>query len=263
MPESDPDTSTFIGRNPVLEALERGDVGLEKVMLEPGVGGERIGKIRALAGEQGVPVQYVPTNRLDHEAQGAAHQGVVAIAAPIQYAAVDDMLSEIAPTWDEVQHRQPLLLVIDRVTDPRNYGAMLRSAVAAGVDGVIVPATSMAPLNAAAIKASAGTATRLPIARTDNLARTLDALKERGYWMCGAEGSSETTLWEVDWDRPLAVVMGSEGEGLATDVSEACDVLASIPMRGPAESLNVSVATGILLFAAARPRIEKAPTVQN
>lgn len=260
---SDPDTSTLIGRNPVLEALERGDVGIEKVMLESGVGGERIGKIRSLAGEQGVPVQYVPTNRLDHEAQGAAHQGVVAIAAPIQYAAVDDMLSDVAPTWDDVQARQPLLLVIDRVTDPRNYGAMLRSAVAAGVDGVIVPATSMAPLNAAAIKASAGTATRLPIARTDDLPRVLEQLKERGYWICGAEGSAETTLWDVDWDRPLAVVMGSEGEGLAPDVAEACDVLASIPMRGPAESLNVSVAAGIFLFAAARPRVEKAPTVQD
>jgi 23S rRNA (guanosine2251-2'-O)-methyltransferase len=263
MPESDSDTSTFIGRNPVLEALERGDVGLEKVMLEPGVGGERIGKIRSLADAQGVPVQYVPTNRLNHEAEGAAHQGVVAIAAPIQYATVDDMLSDIAPTWDDVQHREPLLLVIDRVTDPRNYGAMLRSAVAAGVDGVIVPATSMAPLNAAAIKASAGTATRLPIARTDDLAQTLDQLKERGYWICGAEGTSETPMWDVDWDRPLAVVMGSEGQGLAPDVAAACDVLTSIPMRGPAESLNVSVATGILLFAAARPRIEKAPTVQN
>jgi len=140
---------------------------------------------------------------------------------------------------------------------------MLRSAVAAGVDGVIVPATSMAPLNAAAIKASAGTATRLPIARTGDLARTLDALKERGYWICGAEGAAETTLWEVDWDRPLAVVMGSEDKGLAPDVAAACDVLTSIPMRGPADSLNVSVATGILLFAAARPRVEKAPTVQN
>jgi len=260
---SDSESSTFIGRNPVLEALERGDVGIEKVMLEPGVGGERIGAIRSLADAQGVPVQYVPTTRLDHEAQGAVHQGVVAIAAPIQYAAVDAMLSEIAPTWDDVQARQPLLLVIDRVTDPRNYGAMLRSAVAAGVDGVIVPATSMAPLNAAAIKASAGTATRLPIARTGDLARTLDALKERGYWICGAEGAAETTLWEVDWDRPLAVVMGSEDKGLAPDVAAACDVLTSIPMRGPADSLNVSVATGILLFAAARPRVEKAPTVQN
>jgi 23S rRNA (guanosine2251-2'-O)-methyltransferase len=259
MPDA-PDTSTLIGRNPVLEALERGDVGIEKVMLEPGASGERIGKIRAQAQARGIPVQYVPATRLDHESDGAAHQSVVAITAPIQYATVDGMLSGIAPTWEDAQARKPLILVIDRVTDPRNYGAMLRCAVAAGAEGVIVPATSMAPLNAAAIKASAGTATRIPIARADDLPTVLEQLKERSYWVCGAEGTSETTVWDVDFDRPIAVVMGSEGEGLAPDVEAACDVVASIPMRGPAESLNVSVATGIFLFAAARVRTEQPAT---
>lgn len=252
---SEADTSTIIGRQPVLEALERGEVGIEKVMLEQGASGERIGAIRAAAEARGAPVQYVPTARLKHESQGAAHQGVVAITAPIRYRSVDEMLSDIAPTWDAVKARSPLLLVIDRVTDPRNFGAILRSAVAAGTDGVIVPARSMAPLNAAAIKASAGTAPRIPIARADDLARVLVQLKERGYWVCGAEGTSETSLWEVDWDRPMAVVLGSEGEGLSAEVADACDELVSIPMRGPAESLNVSVAAGLLLFAAARPRM--------
>jgi 23S rRNA (guanosine2251-2'-O)-methyltransferase len=116
----------------------------------------------------------------------------------------------------------------------------------------------MAPLNAAAIKASAGTAPRIPVARTDRFADVLVQVKERGYWVCGAEGTSDTTLWEVDWDRPMVVVLGSEGEGLAPDVAEACDTLASIPMRGPAESLNVSVAAGLLLFEAARARTETA-----
>ncbi len=250
------DTSTLIGRQPVLEALERDEVGIEKVMLQQGASGGRIGAIRALAGERGAPVQYVPEARLRHEADGAAHQGVVAIAAPLQYREVDEMLSEIAPTWSEVKATSPLLLVIDRVTDPRNFGAILRSAVAAGSDGVIVPSREMAPLNAAAIKASAGTAPRIPVARTDDLARVLTQLKERGYWVCGADGTAKTTLWEVDWDRPMAVVLGSEGEGLAPDVAEACDERVAIPMRGPAESLNVSVAAGLLLFTAARPRME-------
>jgi 23S rRNA (guanosine2251-2'-O)-methyltransferase len=178
----------------------------------------------------------------------------VAITAPIRYREVDDMLSDIAPTWDAVQTKKPLLLVIDRVTDPRNYGAILRSAVAAGTDGVIVPSREMAPLNAAAIKASAGTAPRIPIARSDDLARMLTRLKERGYFVYGAEGTAETTLWEGDWDRPVAIVLGSEGEGLAPNVVDACDELVSIPLRGPVESLNVSVAAGLLLFAAARPR---------
>lgn len=254
-----PDTAPLIGRNPVREALERGDVGIEKIMLEPGVSGERIGAIRAMAKERGIPVQYVPETRLKHEAEGAAHQGVLAMVAPIRYRPVDDMLSDIAPTWDDVKQRKPLLLVVDRVTDPRNFGAMLRSAVAAGVDGVIVPARAMAPLNAAALKASAGTAHRVPIARTSALSTVLEQLKERGYWVCGADGAAETPFYDVDWDCPMALVMGSEGKGLASDVAAACDVRTAIPMRGPAESLNVSVATGILLFAAARPRLEMPP----
>jgi len=251
----DDDTTTLIGRQPVLEALERGETGIEKVMLEQGASGEKIGAIRQAAQARGAPVQYVPEARLRHEAEGAAHQGVVAIAAPIQYRDVDEMLSEIASSWGVVKEKKPVLLAIDRVTDPRNFGAILRSAVAAGTDGVIVPSREMAPLNAAAIKASAGTAPRIPIARTDDLARVLEQVKERGYWVCGAEGAAETPYWNVDWMRPMVVVVGSEGAGLAADVRAACDTLASIPLRGPAESLNVSVAAGLLLFAAARPRV--------
>lgn len=246
------DTSTLIGRQPVLEALEREELGIQKVMLEQEASGARIGEIRTLAEERGAPIQYVPAARLRHEADGATHQGVVAITAPIRYREVDEMLSGIAPTWDAVQTTQPRLLVVDRVTDPRNFGAMLRSAVGAGTDGVIVPTREMAPLNAAAIKASAGTAPRIPIARSDDLPRVLTQLKERGYFVYGAEGTAETSHWAADWDRPVAVVLGSEGEGLAPDVAEACDQLLSIPLQGPVESLNVSVAAGLLLFAAAR-----------
>ncbi|MFO8098781.1 MAG: 23S rRNA (guanosine(2251)-2'-O)-methyltransferase RlmB [Salinibacter sp.] len=255
---SENDTSTLVGRQPVLEALERDRLGIEKVMLEQGATGERIGAIRQAAEARGAPVQYVPTTRLRHEAEGAAHQGVVAITAPIRYREADEMLSEIAPTWGVVKDKQPLLLAVDRVTDPRNFGAILRSAVAAGADGVLVPHRAMAPLNAAAIKASAGTAPRIPIARTDDLARVLEQVKERGYWVVGAEGTAETPYWSVDWDRPLVVVIGSEGEGLSPDVVAACDEQVAIPMRGPAESLNVSVAAGLLLFAAARPRTQDA-----
>ena len=255
---SDDDTSTLVGRQPVLEALEREDLGIEKVMLEQGASGEQIGAIRQAAQSRGAPVQYVPAARLRHEAQGAAHQGVVAITAPLRYREVDEMLSEIAPSWGAVKDKKPFLLAVDRVTDPRNFGAILRSAVAAGADGVIVPDREMAPLNAAAIKASAGTAPRIPIARTSDLARVLEQVKERGYWVVGADGAADTPYWSVDWDRPLVVVVGSEGEGLAPAVAEACDERTSIPMRGPAESLNVSVAAGLLLFAAARPRATSA-----
>jgi len=251
---------SIAGRNPVREALEREAGRIEKVMFRQGVSGPEIGAIRSAAQEAGVPVQYVPAARLRHEVGDVNHQGVVARAAPMAYRTAHGLLAAIAPTWDDVKARTPLLLVIDRVTDTRNFGAILRSAVAAGVDGVFVPNRHIAPLNAAALKASAGTATRVPIARVGDLAELLQQLKERGYWIAGADGDAETPHWSVDWDRPMAVVVGSEGEGLQDDVAAACDERVAIPMRGPAESLNVSVAAGILLFAAAQPRAETAAT---
>lgn len=250
------DTSLIAGRNPVREALERHPERIEKVMIRRGAGGGAIGAIRKAASAAGVPVQHVPGGRIDHEAGGVNHQGVIAVTAPVRYRGAEELLAEIAPSWDAVRVRKPLLLVIDRVTDPRNFGAILRSAVAAGVDGVFVPNQHMAPLNAAAIKASAGTATRVPIARVGDLPQLLKQLKERSYWVIGADGTADTSLWATDWDRPTALVLGSEGEGLHPSVREVCDRRVAIPMRGPAESLNVSVAAGILLFEAARPRIE-------
>ncbi|NBB73641.1 MAG: 23S rRNA (guanosine(2251)-2'-O)-methyltransferase RlmB [Bacteroidetes bacterium] len=259
MKEERNDTSLVVGRNPVREALERRPEQIEKVMIRRGVSGAAIAAIRDAAAAAGVPVQHVPEARLHHEAGDVNHQGVIAMAAPVQYRIADELLAEIAPSWDAVRAKKPLLLVIDRVTDPRNFGAVLRSAAAAGVDGVFVPNQHMAPLNAAAIKASAGTATRVPIARVNDLPALLKQLKERSYWVIGADGTADTSVWQMEWDRPTVLVIGSEGEGLQPSVREACDRLVAIPMRGPVESLNVAVAAGILLFAASRPRLESTP----
>jgi len=250
------DTLLIAGRNPVREALERRPEQIEKVMIRRSASGEAISAIRDAAADAGVPVQHVPEARLHHEAGDVNHQGVIAMAAPVVYRVADELLAKIAPSWDAVRTRKPLLLAIDRVTDPRNFGAVLRSAAAAGVDGVFVPNQYMAPLNAAAIKASAGTATRVPIARVNDLPTLLKQLKERSYWVIGADGAGDTSVWQMDWDRPTVLVIGSEGEGLHPSVRDECDRLVAIPMRGPVESLNVSVAAGILLFAAARPRVE-------
>ena len=250
-----PDTSLILGRNSVREALEQSEGDIEKVMLQKGVGGQPIDAIRRAASIAKVPVQYVPAARLNQMAQGLNHQGVIALAAPIAYQEPEDLLATIAPNLEAVQQTKPLLLLLDGIEDPYNFGAMLRSAVAAGVNGVFVPKHGMAPLNAAAVKASAGTASRIGIARTTNLSQFISALKERGYWIVGAAGGGETSMWEMDWDRPIALVMGSEGSGLGNRVAASCDHLVSIPMRGAAESLNVSVATGILLFTASRPRL--------
>ena len=252
-PKRQSEAVLIVGRNPVREALEREGARIEKVMVQQR-GGRGFDAIRRAASEAGVPVQYVPLKRLQHIAAGLNHQGVVALAAPLAYHDVDEMLADIAPDIDTVRRIKPILLLIDRIEDPHNFGALVRTAVAAGAGGVIVPKHHMAPLNAAAIKASAGTATRIPIARVDHLAEVIHQLKERGYWVVGASGDGNTSVWEMDWDRPLALVMGSEAKGLQTRVAEACDYLVSIPMHGDAESLNVSVAGGILLFAAVHAR---------
>ena len=223
-------------------------------MIASGAGGKAIEQVRHAAKMAGVPVQFVPTKKLDQTAPGVTHQGVVAIAAAIAYVDLDTMLSGIAPERDDVVDRKPVIVALDEIEDPHNFGAILRSAVAAGASGAIVPERRMAPLSATTVKASAGTADRIPIARVGNLADALMQCKERGYWVAGLEMDAEKTVWTADWDRPLVLVIGSEGRGMRPRVRALCDFLVAIPMRGPAESLNASVAAGVTLFAAIRDR---------
>lgn len=246
--------SVVAGRNPVREALERGDVPLEKLYVQRGLEGQPIAMLRGMARAAGVPVQYVPHGRLNALAGGATHQGVVAIVAPVDYLDLDDLLSAVAPTIDAVRKAKPILVMLDEIQDPHNFGAILRSALGAGVAGVIVPERNMAPLSATAVKASAGAALRIPIARAGNLQQAIVQLKERGYWVIGAAADAAQTVWDVDWDRPLVLVIGSEGSGMRPGVRKSCDEAVSIPIKGPVESLNASVAAGVLLFAAARGR---------
>ncbi len=246
------DSSIIAGRNPVREALEHEAARVEKVLVQRGAGGRDVAEIRRMAAKAGLPVQYVPEGKLNQIARGLNHQGVVAMGAPIAYADLHGMLETIAPTREEVTLRKPRVLILDGIQDPFNFGGILRSAVASGAGGVIVPERNMAPLNAAALKASAGTAARIPVARVRNVADVLYELKERGYWIAGASAEGETSVWEMDWSRPIALVIGSEGSGIRRRVLEACDYRVFIPMQGAAESLNASVAAGILLFAAAR-----------
>lgn len=255
-----PTPTTIVGRNPVREALERGDGRVEKVVLQQNVHGSGIDAIRRLARDARVPVQVVPGVRLDRLAPGANHQGVAAFVAAVGYLDLDEMLAGIAPDLDTVRATKPLVVALDEIEDPHNLGAILRSAVAAGAAGAIVPERRSAPLGATAVKASAGTALRIPVARVVNLADALTGMKERGYWIVGLDGGEgadereRTTVWDWDWDRATVVVVGNEGRGLRPRVRQSCDVLAAIPMRGPAESLNASVAAGVALLYAARMR---------
>lgn len=248
------DADLIIGRNPVREALQRDDVSIEKVYLQRGARGEALDAIRRLAQERRIQVQFVPPAKLRRLADEGVHQGVVALAAPIDYLDVDEMLRAIAPLVEDVARRKPIVVILDQIQDPHNYGAILRSVVAAGLDGVIVPSKNMAPLSSTAIKSSAGAALRVPIARASSLTQTIASLKERGYWVAGAASDAAESIWDADWDRALALVIGGEGPGLRPSIRAACDFLVSIPMRGPVDSLNASVAAGILFFAATRTR---------
>ena len=252
-----PDESLLVGRKPVLEALTGRAGEVEKVWIQRGAGGSAISEIHRLARTAGIPVQFLPRQGLDRLAPGVRHQGVAARASAVAFHILEDMLRAIASNPDEVRARRPILLLLDGIQDPRNLGAILRSAAGAAVSGVIVSSRGTAPINSPAVKASAGAAARLPIARVDDMSQTAEDLKERGYWIIGADSGSAASAWDTDLGRPIGLVIGSEGRGISRALASACDELVHIPMPGEVESLNVSVAAGILLFSAVRARTEQ------
>lgn len=251
---SDAPAGTYLaGRNPVREALH-GTESVEKVLLSSGVSGRPASEIRSACREAGVPVQIVPSRRLEQLVPGVNHQGVVAVLAALEYWNFDEMLRAAAADHEAVVQTRPVIVLCDGIQDPHNLGAIVRSAVAAGAAGVVIPDRGAAPMNASALKASAGTARHMPVARVTNLREAILQMKERGYWIAGADGAGETSAWEMDWDRPIGLVIGSEDKGMRRGVADACDYRVRIPLHGRAESLNASVAAGILLFEAARTR---------
>jgi len=231
------------GINPVLEALRTGRVRELRI---GGRAGGRMQEVLAVADEREVRVRRVPAESLDRDARGGAHQGVVALVEGTRDYSVDELVRGTA--------RPPLLVVLDGIEDPHNLGAILRTADAAGVDGVIVQSRRSASLGGAAAKASAGAVAHVRIATVVNIARTLDELKQAGVWTVGLAGDATTPYDRVDFTLPTAVVLGAEGAGLRRLVRERCDLLAAIPMTGHVDSLNVSVAAGVTLFEAVRQR---------
>ncbi|MEZ5544511.1 MAG: 23S rRNA (guanosine(2251)-2'-O)-methyltransferase RlmB [Lysobacteraceae bacterium] len=242
------DEHWIAGINAVAAAIENDPVNLREVLIEARAKNPRLSEIASEAQRLGVPQRAVPTETLDRIAQGVRHQGVVA-----HYAAAKNFDEDDLPGLIEAAEK-PLLLLLDGVQDPHNFGACLRSAAAAGVTAVIVPRDKSAPVNATVRKTSAGAADRIPVARVANLARTMKDLQQAGVWFVGLAGEVDKSLYEIDLAGPVGIVMGGEGEGLRRLTREHCDFLAKIPMPGTVESLNVSVATGIALFEAVRQR---------
>ncbi|EME3971293.1 23S rRNA (guanosine(2251)-2'-O)-methyltransferase RlmB [Vibrio fluvialis] len=196
----------------------------------------------------GISIQEMNRKALDDKAQGANHQGVIGKVKPAKQLNENDLDDILA------QHSQPLLLVLDGVTDPHNLGACLRNADAAGVAAVIVPKDKSAPMTATVSKVACGAAETVPLVRVTNLARTMRALQEKGIWFVGTAGEATHDIYQSKLTGPLAIVMGAEGDGMRRLTRETCDDLIKIPMAGSVSSLNVSVATGICLFEAVRQR---------
>jgi 23S rRNA (guanosine2251-2'-O)-methyltransferase len=224
------------GVHPVREAL-RAHRPLDKVLVAKGASGLRIQEIIDLCRAESVPLRFEPREMLDRAAKGASHQGIVAFGAVHAYVELDDVMKDAS-----------LLVILDGVEDPHNFGAIIRTAHAAGAKAVVVPDRRSAPLTETVDRAAAGALAHLPIARVTNITQTLDRLKQKGFWIYGLDERAPEPYDKVEYTSPAAIVLGGEGKGLHQNVQKHCDVLVRIPMAGAVSSLNVSVAAGIVLF---------------
>lgn len=233
------------GRNAIYEALRAQRRRIEQVYLaESAAEKGTLEEIVHLCQSQGVPITRTPRMELDRLAGAVTHQGVVARVSPYPYATLQDILTQAQRTAEP-----PLILVLDALQDPQNVGALLRTADAVGVHGAVIPSHRAAPITPAVCRASAGAVEHLLIARVTNIAQTLTALKKEGLWAVGVEALPHAQDYRtVDFNIPLALVVGSEGKGLQRLVRERCDLLVCIPMRGHVNSLNVSVAGALVLY---------------
>jgi 23S rRNA (guanosine2251-2'-O)-methyltransferase len=239
----------IFGINPVLEALKAGRPVQRLLVAEQRKQDRDVLSILRLARDAGIEVRTVSRDALNREAPHAAHQGVVALVAARKYVTLDDILRIPAE-----KGQVPLYLVLDGVEDPRNLGAILRTAETAGVHGVIIPERRAAGLTEAVAKTSAGAVEYVPVVKVVNIANTLEELKKAGIWVFGAEAGTDTIYWNADYARPAALVLGGEDRGVRRLVREKCDYLVSLPQKGKIQSLNVSVAAGVLLYEVMRQR---------
>lgn len=234
------------GRNAVLELLRSGR-SVDKIFIKKDTEGALV-VIRGEARARGVPIIEAKHEKLDMLAGGVMHQGVVAYAAAKEYSEISDIL-KIA----EERGEKPFVVILDSINDPHNFGAIIRSADGAGAHGIIVSKRHSAPLSPVVSRASAGAVEHMAIAKVSNLNSAIKELKDYGLWIVGCEADG-TPYESIDFDMPLAVVMGSEGNGISELVRRNCDFIASIPMHGKVNSLNVSCASAVILFEAAKAR---------
>lgn len=244
--DSDDVTGLIVGRNPVMEALKSGKA-LDTIYVNENAGGS-IGAITRIARERGIVIKNVSDQKLTQMCGGASHQGIIASGACAEYVSVEDILA-----ISKKKGTAPFIIICDEIEDPHNLGAIIRTAEAAGADGIIIPKRRSASLNATVFKTSAGAASWLPVARVANLGAAIDELKKNGIWIYGTDASGENYS-DTSFTGPIGLVIGSEGFGMGRLIRDKCDFLVKLPMYGKITSLNASVAAGIFMYEAVRQR---------
>src|SRR5213082_3535673 len=239
------------GIHAVKESLEA-QRPIDRIAIAKGRQDTRIEEIVQLARKQSIPVRFEERGDLDRLADSKDHQGIVALAAARAAATLEDILA--AANSGPGHGEKGLIVLLDGVEDPHNLGAIIRTALAAGAHGVVVPERRAAGLTDTVARASAGALSHLPVAKVTNLVRTMEELKEAGYWLVGLDERADKNYTEVDYTSPTGIVLGGEGGGLHELTRKRCDFVVSLPTAGPVKSLNVSVASGVVLFEALRQR---------
>lgn len=238
----------IFGTRAVLEALNAGK-DIEKILIQKGLSNELYNQLRQALRGQTVPLQFVPPEKL-RRITDKNHQGVIAYLTEITYYSTDELLNQVFE-----KGKVPLVLILDRVTDVRNFGAIARGAECAGVDFIIIPSRGAAQINGDAIKTSAGALHRLKVCREDNLKQIIEFLKESGLQIVACHEKTKSLIYDADFKQPTAIIMGSEENGISNEYLKRSDIQVKIPMAGEIASLNVSVATGIVLFEAVKQRL--------
>ncbi len=240
---------TIEGRNAVIEAFRSGKT-IDKLYILDGCQDGPVMTIKREAKKQGTMMKFVDKERLDQMSETGKHQGVIAVAAAYEYAEIEDLFA-----LAEKKGEAPFFILLDNIEDPHNLGAIIRTANLAGAHGVIIPKNRAVGLTATVARTSAGALNYTPVAKVTNLARTIEDLKERGMWFVCADMGG-TTMYDLNLTGSIGLVIGNEGEGVSRLVKEKCDMIASIPMKGDIDSLNASVAAGVLAYEIVRQRIK-------
>ncbi|WP_142413470.1 23S rRNA (guanosine(2251)-2'-O)-methyltransferase RlmB [Hathewaya massiliensis] len=237
------------GRNAVTELL-KGDKHIEYVMISKGELSGSIKSIIKLAREKGIVIKDVDKRKLDSLSETKAHQGVIAVTTPFSYSTVDEIID-----YAKKKGEEPFIIILDEIEDPHNFGSIVRTAEVCGVHGIIIPKRRNVGVTSVVYKTSAGAVEHMKIAKVTNLNACIDELKDKGIWVYGTDMHGKAYCHEVDYTGPVAIIIGSEGKGMAKHTKEKCDVLVKIPMVGKVNSLNASVAGGIVMYEVLKQKV--------